>query len=198
MKRTLAAICALVLVLFATASAASEPETDVSQPLILVAKPELRDNLYGSAILVVTPLGGDQHVGFIVNRPTANSLSSVFPDHAPSQKVVDPVYLGGPMGSQLIFAMVQRRDNPDGKSLPVMPGLFVAFDATTVDRIIESESEHARFVAGLVTWRPGELRAEIEGGAWYVLAPDPALVMREPEGLWEELVRRSQREANTI
>ncbi len=196
MKRSLAAAFAVLLAVSGLAGASEN--VDVSAPLILVAKPELRDNLYGSAILVVTPLGGDQHVGFIVNRPTPNSLSSVFPDHAPSQKVVDPVYLGGPMGSQLIFAMVRRRENPDGKSLLVMPGLFVAFDATTVDRIIESESEHARFVAGLVTWRPGELRAEIEGGAWYVLAPDPALVMREPEGLWEELVRRSQREANTI
>ena len=196
MKRSLAAVFAVLLAVSGLAGASEN--VDVSAPLILVAKPDLRDNLYGSAILVVTPLGGDQHVGFIVNRPTANSLSSVFPDHLPSQKVVDPVYLGGPIGSELIFAMVQRSDNPGGKSLLVMPGLFVAFDAPTVDRIIESEPEHARFVAGLVTWRPGELHAEIERGAWYVLAPDPALVMRQPEGLWEELVRRSQHAANTI
>jgi hypothetical protein len=31
-----------------------------------------------------------------------------------------------------------------------------------------------------------------------VLEPDAALVMREPEGLWEELVRRSQRIRSTI
>ena len=147
---------------------------------------------------MVTPLGGDQHIGFIVNRPSTTQLSTVFPEHGPSQKVVDPVYLGGPTGSQMIFAMVQRSDNPGGKALAVMPGLFVAFDAEVVDRIIEKESHHARFVAGLVAWRPGELRAEIEAGAWYVLEPDAALVMRKPEGLWEELVRRSLREANTI
>jgi len=44
-----------------------------------------------------------------------------------------------------------------------------------------------------VAWQPGELRSEVEQGAWYVLEPDAALVMRKPEGLWEELVRRSQR-----
>jgi putative transcriptional regulator len=196
MNRNLVAVVTLLLAVSGVAGASEN--VDVSAPLILVAKPELRDNLYGSAILVVTPLGGDQHVGFIVNRPTAATLSSVFPDHPPSQKVIDPVYLGGPTGSEVIFAMVQRPDNPGGKSLLVMPGLFVAFDAPTVDRIIESEPEQARFVAGMVTWRAGELRTEIEGGAWYVLGPDPALVMRNPQGLWEELVRRSQQADNTI
>jgi putative transcriptional regulator len=193
MSKSLAAVFALVLGLSAPALAG-----EVSGPVILVAKPELRDNLYGSSILVVTPLGGDQHVGFIVNRPTTTRLGTVFPGHGPSHKVVDPVYLGGPTGSQLIFALVQRPDNPGGKSLPVMPGLYVAFDAAVVDRIIESESDHARFMAGLVTWQPGELSAEIDAGAWYVLSPDPALVMRKPEGLWEELVRRSQQADNTI
>jgi putative transcriptional regulator len=192
-KRSLAFVFALLLGASALANA-----TDVSEPIILVAKPELRDKLYGSAILVVTPLGGDQHVGFIVNRPTDVSLGAVFPDHGPSQKVIDPVYLGGPVSSQLIFAMVQRPESPGANSLAVMPGLYVAFDAEVVDRIIESEADRARFMAGLVTWKPGELDAEIEAGAWYVLDPDPALVMRKPEGLWEELVRRSQRAANTI
>jgi len=185
----------VLALLFVVSTAGAE---DLDQPLILVAKPELRDQLFGSTILVVKPLGNDEHVGFIVNRPTQTSLGTVFPEHGPSQKVIDPVYLGGPVGSQLIFAMVQRPDSPGASSLAVMPGLYVAFDAAVVDRIIETEPAHARFVAGLVVWRPGELRAEVEAGAWYVQTPDAALVMRKPEGLWEELVRRSQRADNTI
>jgi putative transcriptional regulator len=192
-KTSLAVLFSFLLAMSGLASA-----EDLSEPVILVAKPELRDKVYGSSILVVKPLGGDQHVGFIVNRPTTTHLGSVFPEHDPSHKVVDPVYLGGPVGTQLIFALVQRPDSPGLHSLAVMPGLFVAFDAAVVDRIIESESDHARFMAGLVTWTPGELRAEIEAGAWYVLAPDAALVMRKPEGLWEELVRRSQQADNTL
>jgi putative transcriptional regulator len=164
---------------------------DLSEPLVLVAKPELRDNLFGSTILVVKPVGGDQHVGFIVNRPTGVPLAKVFPEHGPSQKVIDPVYVGGPVDPQVIFALVRRRDSPGGHSLELLPGLFVAFDAPVVDRIIESESDHARFVAGLVAWQVGELAAEIEKGAWYVLDADAELALRKPEGLWEELVRRS-------
>jgi putative transcriptional regulator len=171
---------------------------DLSEPLILVAKPELRDQLFGSTILVVKPLGDNQHVGFIVNRPTRVTLGQVFPEHGPSQKIVDPVYLGGPLDAQVIFALVQRPDSPGGSALEILPGLYAAFDEPTVDRIIESESDHARFVAGLVAWRPGELAYEIEQGAWYVLDADAELAMRKPEGLWEELVRRSRIAKNAI
>ena len=199
-KKALVVFALLVAMSGAAMSAedVSDLISELTEPVILVAKPELRDRLYGSSILVVLPLGDDQHVGFIVNRPTGIRLGSVFPDHGPSQKVVDPLYLGGPAGSQTIFAMVRRPESPGGHSVALMPGLFLAFDVAVLDRIIETEPNHARFVAGLVAWREGELRAEIEAGAWYVLKPDAALVMRDPEGLWEELVRRSQQADSTI
>lgn len=165
------------------------PAADLSKPVILVAKPELREGLYRSSILVVKPLGADQHLGFIVNRPTEVVVGKSSAQH---------VYLGGPVGSEIIFALVKRAESPGGKSLEVMPGLFVSIDSAIVDKVIESEPAQARVVAGLVAWQAGELEDEIEQGAWYVLEGDAALAMRDPEGLWEELVRRSQRSANTI
>ena len=166
---------------------------DLTKALVLVAKPELRDPMYGSTVLVVAPLGGDQHVGFILNRPTEVTLGKLFPSDGPAQKVIDPVYLGGPFSTEFIFALVQRADSPGAKSLELVPGLYAAVDANTVDHIIRSESDHARFVAGFVAWRPGELRHEIDLGAWYVLEADAALALRKPDGLWEELVRNSRR-----
>jgi putative transcriptional regulator len=164
---------------------------DLSRPLILVAKPELRDQVYGATILVVRPLGDDAHVGFIVNRPTQVSLGELFAGQGHAQKLVDPVYSGGPLAAEAMFALVQRPDTPGGMSLQILPGLYAAIDEDTVDRIAETQSDHARFVTGLVAWRAGELEKEIQQGAWYVLEPDAALAMRNPEGLWEELVHRS-------
>ena len=187
----------LFAVLAAAATAAQA--ADLSKSMILVAKPEFVDQLYGSTILVVTPVGGDQHAGFIVNRPTNMTLGQLFPQDGPSQKVVDPVYLGGPLSPEVVFALVERKQSPGGRSFELMPGLYAAVDAETVDRIIRTESDHARFVAGLVVWRHGELRAEIKRGAWYVLPPDAHLALRNPsQGLWEELVRVSQLRANSI
>jgi putative transcriptional regulator len=190
-------IPAFLFVLLLGASGLARAE-EVTGPVILVAKPELRDNLYGSSIVVVTPLGGDQHVGFIVNRPTDTTLGNLFPDHAPSQKVVDPVYLGGPLETGAIFALVQRASSPGGNSFELMPGLFAAYEAPVVDHIIESDAQRARFVAGLVAWRPGELQAEIDLGAWLVLDADAEVAIRAPDGLWEELMRRSRLRMNAI
>ena len=191
----------LKTLLFAVLAAAASAThaVDLSKSMILVAKPELSDPLYGSTILVVTPVGGDQHAGFIINRPTNVRLGELFPQDGASQKVVDPVYLGGPLSSEVLFALVERKQSPGAKSFELMPGLYAAVDEETVDSIIRTESEHARFVAGLVVWQGGELRREIERGVWYVLAPDAHLAVGEPaQGLWEELVRVSKLRDNTI
>lgn len=172
---------------------------DPSNTVILVAKRQLTDPFYRSTVLVVRPMGGDQHIGFILNRPTKMTLGQLFPEHAPSQIVRDPVYVGGPSNTSVIFAIVNRHDSPGGKSLQLMPEVFMVFEGATVDRIIENEAKQARFVAGLVAWQPGELREEIKRGAWYVLDADPALVTRKAtDGLWEELVRRAEFQANAI
>jgi putative transcriptional regulator len=180
------ALLAFLLACTPLAAAAAE----LSGSLVLVAKPELHDPLYGKTVLVVAPFGNDQHMGFIINRPTDLTLGKIFPEHLPSRKVADPVFLGGPVDATTIFALVPQADNPGGKSVQIMPGLFAVIDAPTVDKIIEANPEDARFVAGLVVWRPGELRREVELGAWHVMDSDPALATREPEGLWEELVQR--------
>src|ERR1700716_373583 len=155
---------------------------------VLVAKRQLTDPFYRSTVLVVRPMGGDQHIGFILNRPTKMTLGQLFPEHAPSQVVRDPVYVGGPSNTSVIFAIVNRHDSPGGKSLQLLPDVFMVFEGATVDRIIEKEAKQARFIAGLVAWQPGELREEIKRGACFVLDADPALVTRKAtDGLWEEL-----------
>ena len=173
--------------------------TDISNTVVLVAKRQLHDRLYGSTIIVARPLGDDRHLGFIVNKPTTVTLGKLFPKHAPSQKVIDPVYLGGPMGPEVIFAMVKGSESPGGRSLQIAPGIYVAFDSNVVDRIIETQPQQARFFAGMVLWAPNELAEEVRRGLWYTLDPQPDLFLRKStDGLWEELVGRSERKANTI
>lgn len=162
---------------FAVAQPAKTTE-DLTKAVVLVAKPELSDPIYGQTVLVVTPLNHDRHAGFIVNRPTGATLGNLFPSADAAQKVVDPVYLGGPMGTQVLFALVQRSDGPSKTSIELMPGLHAAADVTTVDNIIQFESDHARFVAALEA--------------------DPALALRKPDGLWEELVESVQRAEKSI
>jgi putative transcriptional regulator len=188
-------LAALAFALLPLEARTGEP----GETVVLVAKRNLQDKIYGSTILVAKPVGNDRHVGFILNKPSSMTLGKLFPEHAPSRKVLDPVYLGGPFGREVIFALVQSRQSPGGRSVQITPELYLAFDSPIVDRIIEKEPEQARFFAGLVVWQQGELRAEIKRGIWYVLDAETELLLKkQTDGLWEELVRRSERKANTI
>ena len=171
---------------------------DIDAPVVLVAKRQLTDRFYGSTILVARPIGQDQHIGFIVNRPSRVTLGELFPQHAPSRKVPDPVFVGGPINSESIFALVRTSKNPGGRSVKLSDNLFVVIDGKLVDDVIEKDPARARFVAGLVAWRSGELQEEIKRGAWYVLGADTDVVLRKPDGLWEELVRSAELQANGI
>jgi putative transcriptional regulator len=190
----------LVAAALAISLAGSLParSADVDDTMILVAKRQLRDQLYGSTILLVKPLGEGRHVGFIINKPTQMTLGKLFPNHGPSQKVADPVYLGGPFNSQVIFALVNRPDSPGGRSVKISQDLYLAVDSKIVDSIIESQPQNARFFAGMVLWKPGELNDEIKRGLWYRTDARTDVVLRKADGLWEELVGRSERKANTI
>jgi putative transcriptional regulator len=188
----------LASIAFSLAAALPAQSEGMDDTMILVAKRQLRDQLYGATILIVKPLGEDRHVGFIINKPTQMTLGKLFPNHGPSQKIADPVYLGGPFNSQVIFALVQRSESPGGRSVRIAPDLYLAIDSSVVDHIIESEPQHARFFAGMVLWKPGELAEELKRGLWYSLDARSELVLKKADGLWEELVGRSERRANTI
>ncbi|HYS75425.1 MAG TPA: YqgE/AlgH family protein, partial [Burkholderiales bacterium] len=169
------------------------------ETVLLVAKRQFEDPIYGSTIVLARPVAGGGHVGFIVNKPTKMSLAELFPEHEASKKVVDPLFLGGTVNINLVFALVEGRGSRKDGSIRIAPDLFLAYETKAVDRIIESESDHARFFLGLVVWRPGQLDDELDRGLWYVDEPEAKLVLRrKTDGLWEELVRRLEARANTI
>jgi len=190
----LRAFAASSAVFFLTAAGAAPGDT-----MLLVAKRQLEDPIWGSTIVLAKPIEGGGHVGFIVNKPTKMSLAELFPEHEPSKKVADPLFLGGTVNMNLVFALVEEHGSRKDGSVRIAPDIFLAYDTKAVDRIIESESDHARFFLGLVVWRPGQLDDELDRGLWYVDQPEAKLVLRrKTDGLWEELLLRLEARANTI
>jgi len=185
-------LCLIFAAALALASGARAADVDRS-PVLLVAHPQLGE-FYRGAVLFARPMGNAGHVGFIVNRPTSVTMKQIFPEHAPSRKLSEPVFLGGPLHVDSLFAVVQRRNSPGGRTIALADGTFLVLDGKTVDRVIEQNSERTRFYVGMVVWRPGELAEEVASRFWYVLDYDAALVFRKStDGLWEELLGRSGR-----
>src|SRR5947207_5974236 len=194
LKAALRALAASSAVFFLASATAAPGDT-----VLLVAKRQFEDPIYGSTIVLARPVEGGGHVGFIVNKPTKMSLAELFPKHEPSKKVVDPLFLGGTVDINTIFALVEQRGSKRDDAVRIAPGLFLAYESKAIDRIIESESDHARFFLGMVVWRPGQLDDELDRGLWYLDAPEAKLVLRrKTDGLWEELLLRLEARANTI
>ena len=164
--RTLA--CTLALLVLPWAAQAQEDEA-----IFLVAHPMFRDLDYRQTVLLAAPAPNGGHVGVILNRPTRRSLGSLFPEHEPSRKVVDPVYYGGPMSRGALVALVKTDATPGSGSVQVMKNLYLAFRANTIDQVIERAPNDARYYVGYVGWRQGELKGEIDRG---VVANDAGCV----------------------
>ena len=181
----------LALVASTTWAQGQTPSTDGA--VFLVAAPALRDLEYRQTVLIASPTANGGHVGVIINRPTRRSLSSLFPEHEPSKKVVEPVFFGGPFSTTALVAVVRGDASPGQGSLLMMSNLYLAINVNTIDKIIEDRPTDARFYVGYVGWRPGELRREIDRGLWHVLNPDVNTIFRkDTDTLWEEMLRMSR------
>jgi putative transcriptional regulator len=187
---TRSALSALLLLcaVFGPAGALARDESAPAETVFLVATPKLVDPVYYHAVLVAVPQENDRHVGFILNRPTTFSLSSLFPQHEPSKQVENPVLFGGPMSMGTVFALVKRDGTPERGSIEAMKDLHIAIRADIIDRIIETTPNEARYFVGIVHWRPGELNEELRRGLWQIQTARPEVIFRKDTSkLWEEL-----------
>ena len=161
---------------------------DVSAAVTLVATERLAGSAYRETVLIAAPLPNGEHIGFIVNRPTEVTLAALFPEHAASRKVADPVYLGGPVFFGSLFAVVRQTPEAGSGAIPLMPGLVLVIEASAVERVIDTMPNDARYIAGLSVWEPGELDEQIRAGLWEVQPADRDTVFRDnPAGLWRDL-----------
>jgi putative transcriptional regulator len=186
----------LATILMSAWAFANDP---VKEPVILVATPSLNDQLFGTSVVIATPLGNGQHIGFFLNRPTPITLGEMFPDHEPSKKVTEPIFLGGPESVGALFALVQRPIPGSSSGIKLAADLYLEIEREKVDGAIENEHGHARFFTGIVVWQPGELVSEIRGNFWYVQDADSTLVLRKSTtGMWEDLIKRIDNNRHAI
>jgi putative transcriptional regulator len=179
----------VVLVFSGLASAQSQEDA-----ILLVAHPAFRDLEYRQTVLIAAPAPNGGHVGVILNRPTRRSLGSLFPEHEPSKKVMEPVFYGGPFSRGALVALVRAESTPGAGTVLLMKNLYLAFRANTIDHVIETTPNEARYFVGYVGWRPGELKSEIDRGLWSVMNAEVDTIFRkETEGLWEELFQQTKR-----
>jgi putative transcriptional regulator len=169
----------------------------ISTGRLLVATPQLVDpNFRRSVVLIVEHEEEGGTLGVVLNRPTEVPVDQVLPPW--SELVTGPsvVFQGGPVAldSALALAHVPGTDEPLGwRALNGSPAVARVglVDLDVPPEILAPEVIRFRVFAGYAGWGTGQLRSEIEEGAWYVLPAESGDVFAEdPDGLWPAVLRR--------
>jgi putative transcriptional regulator len=164
---------------------------------LLAATPHLGDpNFRRTVVLIVEDDKDEGTLGVVLNRPTEIPLEQVLESWTNLASGPQVVFRGGPISptSALALALAHGPDEPVGwRSLdgtPMMSRLGLV-DLGAPPELLVGGITSMRVFAGYAGWGVGQLRDEIDEGAWYVLPGEPAdAFAAEPERLWQRVLRR--------
>jgi putative transcriptional regulator len=164
---------------------------------LLVASPVLGDpNFRRSVVLIVEHEAAQGTLGVILNRPTEVPVGQVLEPWTELATSPSVVFSGGPVAptSALALALVPGTDEPVGwHPLDGTPGMarLGLVDLDVPPGLLAAAIARLRVYAGYAGWAVGQLQAEIDEGAWYVLPAEPADAFdAEPVRLWPAVLRR--------
>ena len=164
---------------------------------LLAATPLLGDpNFRRTVVLIVEDSKVEGTLGVVLNRPTEVPLDHVLESWTALVSGPPVVFRGGPISpnSALALALAHGNDEPVGwRSLdgtPMMSRIGLV-DLGAPPELLAGGITSMRVFAGYAGWGAGQLREEIDEGAWYVLPGDPAdAFAADPERLWQQVLRR--------
>lgn len=202
--RLLAAI--LLAVLLIPASSAARATAGAAQPagpgsakapasrltaILLVARGVVSDPNFGGSIVVVMNNVGPAPVGIIINRPMPLTVARFFPKLKHLAQVHDKVYFGGPVEFGAVWYLFRAETAP-ATAIRVCDGVYVSSDEKLLRKLLGRPKPMAglRIFVGHAGWAPGQLQAEIQGGAWAprraeadsIFDPKPLLSWPSPQG----------------
>lgn len=181
------ALCACLL-----AGAPAHAAGDVPNGVFLVASPALRDPNFEGSVVLATQRADGGTLGVIVNRPTPVALRDLFPGSDALRDSSEPVFSGGPVSRNTLVFVVRAQSSP-GKALQVLGDLWLGSDPDLLLTLLGRAAQTPlRVYSGYAGWAPGQLAAEVERGAWYLVPADADSVFApDPQALWQRLLQRA-------
>jgi putative transcriptional regulator len=159
--------------------------------ILLVAQDVVSDPNFGGSIVVVMNNIGPAPVGIIINRPMPLTVGRFFPKLKHLAQVQDKVYFGGPVEFGTVWFLFRAQTAP-APAIRVCDGVYVSSDEKLLRKLLGRPKPMAglRIFVGHAGWAPGQLQAEIQGGAWVprradadsIFDPKPLFSWPSPQG----------------
>ncbi len=148
-----------------------------------MAAPSLLDPNFARSVILVAEHGDEGAMGLVLNRPSETRVGEVVPELSALSGDEEAVYVGGPVASESVLALVELDDPADASELVLGDVGFVQDPDVTGRR--------GRIFAGYAGWSQGQLEAELAEEAWIVVPAEPDDVFSDtPDGLWSAVLAR--------
>jgi len=174
---------------------ADQPPKELAAGKLLVARRSLQDpNFSQTVILLVQHSEDEGTVGLILNRQTKIPLSRLSKELEGAKGRSEPLYLGGPVQTDSVMALVRSRTKPEDAKL-VLGEVYMISSKTGLDKTITSvpAAGTLRLYLGYAGWDAGQLEWELGMDAWNVLPATAGIVFdAHPETLWSRLVDQEE------
>jgi putative transcriptional regulator len=135
--------------------------------ILIVAQGAVEDPNFAGSIVVVMNNLAPAPVGIIINRPTPIAVARLFPKIKRLSGVKDRVYFGGPVELDTVWFLLRAAAAPKG-AIRVCDGVYVSSSRELLQQLLQRKQpmQGLRLFFGHAGWAPGQLQAEIQGGAW--------------------------------
>lgn len=156
--------------------------------ILLVARGVVSDPNFGRSIVVVMNNLGPAPIGIIINRPMPLTVARFFRKMKRLAQVHDKVYFGGPVefDADSVWYLLRAKAAP-ANAIRVCDGVYVSSDHKLLLELLNRQNpmQGLRIFVGHAGWFPGQLQAEIQGGAWTPRRADADSIFNpEPQVPW--------------
>ena len=158
---------------------------------LLIAAPTMADPNFARTIVLLLDTGDTGALGVVLNRPTDLEVADVLEPWADLVAGPGVLFQGGPVETDAAIAVatVSADDEPVGWRRVFGSTGLVDLDAPV--ELLSDAVSALRIFAGYAGWGVGQLEAEIEEGAWYVVPAEPQdPFLLDPARLWSQVLRR--------
>lgn len=164
---------------------------------LLVATPLLGDPHFARTVVYLLEHDGGGTVGVVVNRPSHTPVGHVLPDWQDAMSGPAVVFGGGPVQPDGALCLGQLAT--DGPGVRRVVDGIATIDLDGDVTLIGGLASRLRVFAGHAGWAPRQLEAEVEEGAWWVVAgAADDLFSDDPRRTWARVLRRQPPPLNLV
>lgn len=161
---------------------------------LLVASRDLGDPNFAETVVLLIHYHAEGAAGLILNRRTHVPVSRVLGGIEAAKDRSDPVYLGGPVETPAVFALLQSPAKVEGAE-HIFGGVYLITTKALLEKTIAARPDPQAFhvYLGYAGWSNEQLRTEVALGAWFIFPGDAGTVFNsDPDSLWKDMIRKTE------